>query len=77
MWLINPTAGHGIGVGGTGGALRNLIEGNQIEGNAGCGIRFDATASSNVYRNNMLRGNTGGAVCNAGVGNTDAGGNVL
>jgi len=54
-----------------------LIEDNQIQGNAGCGIVFTATASGNAYRNNMLRGNTGGAVCNSGAGTTDAGGNIL
>lgn len=54
--------------------LRNLIEGNQIQGNSGCGLRF-AFAATNAYRNNMLRGNTGGTVC--GVANTDAGGNIF
>lgn len=55
---------------------RNLIEGNQVEGNAACGIRFDATAGANAYRNNMLRGNTGGAICDTGTGNTSEGGNI-
>ena len=54
-----------------------LLEDNQIQGNAGCGIRFDSSSSNNAYRSNMLRGNSGGAVCNSGVGNTDAGGNIL
>jgi len=52
----------------------NLIDGNQIEGNTGCGISFSAGAT-HAYRNNMLRGNTGGTVC--GIANTDAGGNIF
>ena len=54
-----------------------LVEGNQVQGNAGCGIVFASDASGAAYRNNMLRGNTGGAVCNSGTGTTDAGGNIL
>jgi hypothetical protein len=30
-----------------------------------------------VYRANMLRGNGGGGVCDAGTGNIDGGGNIL
>lgn len=56
---------------------QSLIEDNQIQGNAGCGIVLNSTTLGNAYRNNMLRGNTGGAVCNTGSGNTDAGGNIL
>ena len=64
----------GIFVTGTG--ARNLIDGNQSEGNSGCGLTLFA-GSLNAYRNNMLRGNTGGGVCGTLVGNTDAGGNIL
>jgi len=64
-----PAPKPGIGVSGA----RNLIERNQLEGNVGCGINFPF-ALGNAYRNNMLRGNTGGAVC--GAANTDAGGNL-
>jgi parallel beta helix pectate lyase-like protein len=52
----------------------NLIEYNQVQGNSGCGINF-VNAGSHAYRQNMLRGNSGGAVC--GSANTDAGGNIL
>jgi len=57
---------------------RNLIEGNLIGGTTpGCGLQFNgAVATDNSWRNNMLRGNTGGAVCDTGTGNTDAGGNI-
>ena len=56
---------------------RTLIEGNQVEGGTGCGLLFPvgSPATGNAYRNNMLRGNTGGAVC--GIAQTDAGGNIL
>lgn len=59
---------------------RNLVESNLIEDStSGCGIRFFGAASvSNAYRNNMLRNNSGGAVClSGGATATDAGGNVL
>lgn len=52
---------------------RHSVVGNQSEGNGGCGITFTASSSSS-YRENTLRGNTGGSVCGAA---TDAGGNVL
>ena len=55
------------------GGSNNLIEYNQIQGNSGCGINF-ATSGAHAYRQNMLRGNSGGAVC--GAANTDAGGNI-
>jgi len=72
--VIQGGSGDGVSVS----TLRNLIEGNQIEGKAGCGIRFTGTppASDNVYRNNMLRGNSGGALCGNVAGNTDGGGNI-
>jgi hypothetical protein len=59
---------------------RNLVEGNQIGGAApGCGIIFyGAAALDNSYRNNMLRGNGGGAVCfTGGATATNDGGNVI
>jgi len=67
------TGDGGIAVQGS----RNLIERNQVEGGAGCGLNFPAfsPATGNAYRNNMLRGNAGGAVC--GSAQTDAGGNIL
>lgn len=58
-------------------ATQSLIEGNQIQGNVGCGLVLGAGTSANAYRNNMLRGNGGGTVCNTGAGNTDAGGNIF
>jgi len=53
---------------------RNLIEGNQIEGGASCGVSFQS-GSANAYRGNMLRGNSLGGIC--GLSNTDAGGNIF
>ncbi len=53
---------------------RNLVEQNEAHGNAICGIEFTATATNSAYRDNMLRGNTGGAVCGTA---TNAGGNIL
>ncbi|PYS94224.1 MAG: hypothetical protein DMF50_12715 [Acidobacteria bacterium] len=50
----------------------NLLDGNVSEGSGNSGIALSGTG--NAYRNNMLRGNTGGAVI--GVA-TDAGGNIL
>lgn len=62
---------------------RSFVEGNLSESNVpydslspGCGITFNSSlADGHVYRNNMLRNNPGGAVCN-GSGATDAGGNI-
>ena len=54
----------------------NVIENNIIRGAQGCGLSFTSTARKNSYRGNMLRGNIGGPVCDAGTGNTDDGGNV-
>jgi hypothetical protein len=53
---------------------RTLVDNNQAQDNTGCGVNF-ANAGAHAYRNNMLRGNTGGGVC--GAANTDAGGNIL
>ena len=54
-------------------ANRILVDRNVLELNSGCGLFFGS--SGNAYRDNMLRGNTGGAVC--GNANTDAGGNII
>jgi parallel beta-helix repeat protein len=69
--IVNSNGSDGIAVL----SARNLFEGNLIEDNAGCGLNFFPSAAGNAYRNNMLRNNTGGAVC--GTANTDAGGNIL
>ena len=69
--VLKGNRSDGLSVGG-GIGLDNLIEGNQIDSNTGCGIRF--SGADNAYRDNMLRGNAGGAVC--GIA-TDAGGNIL
>jgi parallel beta-helix repeat protein len=71
--ILGAGTGHGIWVYQ---GQRNLIQGNEIEGNAGCGIALDASSGENAYRKNLLRGNSGGAVCDSGTGNTDAGGNI-
>ncbi len=68
--VLVGNGGPGIGISGS----RNLVEGNQVKDNAGCGMNFTGTATENAYRNNMLRGNAGGAVCGPA---TDAGGNIL
>jgi parallel beta-helix repeat protein len=63
----------GIRIGGS----RNLIEGNHVcEQQAGAGLEFVAPGGNNAYRNNMLRGNPGGAVSDP-FANTDAGGNIV
>ena len=67
--MLASNGGAGLGVSGS----RNLIEGNQVKDNAACGISFGPPGTENAYRNNMLRGNAGGAVCGAA---TDAGGNI-
>jgi len=67
---------HAVGNGGDGlyvTSFHNLIEDNTSEANTGYGLYF-VNAASNAYRDNMLRGNTAGAV--GGLPNTDAGGNV-
>lgn len=66
---VSGAAQHGILVGGS----RHVVEGNQLEGSGGCGIFINASATS-AYRDNMLRGNAGGAVCGTA---TDGGGNIL
>lgn len=52
---------------------RNLVEQNEAHGNTLCGIRFSSTAPNGAFRDNMLRGNAGGAVCGPA---TSAGGNI-
>lgn len=49
----------------------SLVEDNLVEGRGGCGLSFQGTGIA--YRGNMLRNNTGGAVCGSA---TDAGGNI-
>jgi len=51
----------------------NHLEGNEAVGMGGCGIDFAASVT-NIYRNNILRGNLGGATC--GVAATNGGGNI-
>jgi hypothetical protein len=63
MMLENVTSGNvnaGIAIADAL-ARRNLLDGNLSEGNALCGISSGTTG--NAYRSNMLRNNTGGAVC--------------
>ena len=70
--LVAKTTGDGFFVQGA----RNLLDGNQAEGNTGCGIDF-ITNTAHAWRNNMLRGNGAGLeVCNGAGGNTNAGGNI-
>ncbi len=73
---VSNNTGHGISVFG---GPANIVEGNLSQGHfnaiyGDCGLYF-GSANGHVYRNNVLRDNTGGAVC--GSVNTDAGGNVL
>jgi hypothetical protein len=69
VFALNVTQGVYVG------AARNLIEANQIDGNSGCGLQF-STSGNHAYRDNMIRGNGGGSVCNPGFA-TDGGGNIL
>jgi len=71
--VTNRNGNNGIRVFGT----HNHLEGNQALGNTGCGISLEASSQSNNYRNNVVRTNTGGGVCDSGTANTDAGGNIL
>ncbi len=69
--FISATGGHGIFAGGS----NLIIDDGKIAGSTGAGIWFDRPG--HIYRNNILRGNMGGAVAGPGVaGTTDAGGNV-
>lgn len=67
---------HAVGNAGDGfhvASHHSLIEDNTGERNTGYGLYF-AAVGAHAYRNNMLRGNTAGAV--GGSANTDAGGNL-
>ena len=74
--IANQNGSHGINIGTALAVARNLLEGNQTQGNSGCGINF-ANTSSHIYRNNVVRTNSGGGICGGGAPNTDAGGNIL
>ena len=69
--LVARNGRDGISVGGS----NLLVQGNKAGENVGAGIRFDT--SNHIYRDNILRGNRGGAVAGDGAADvTDAGGNV-
>jgi parallel beta-helix repeat protein len=67
---VSNNAGEGVYITST----FNVVEDNHLESN-GRSLQFTPTAQNNVYRNNVLRGNTNG-VLDQGVNNTDSGGNV-
>lgn len=67
--VVTGAGEHGIVAQGS----RHVIERNQVEGSVGCGLSF-ASGTGSAYRENMLRGNTGGTACGPA---TDAGGNIL
>ncbi len=72
--VLTGNGGHGVVTDGN----RALLEGNVTGANGGCGISFRfgfSVPEENAYRDNMLRGNTGGGIC--GFPNTDAGGNIF
>lgn len=69
--LVNRNQSAGIFVGGS----NNLVDGNRVGHNSGAGIHFDNASGPHIYRQNILRGNTGGAI-GGDETNTDAGGNV-
>jgi len=73
--IASDNGSHGLTIGIAAAGSRNHLEGNQTQGNAGCGINFSNT-NSHLYRNNILRTNTGGCVCGAGAPIIDAGGNI-
>jgi hypothetical protein len=50
---------------------RNRFEGNQSQGNGGCGFNITGTVAS-IYSNNTFANNTGGNICGTGI---NAGGN--
>ncbi len=66
----NDNSNDGIYVSGT----DNYVFDNMCHGNAGYGIRF-GDGNGHAYRDNMLRGNSLGAV--GGAPNTDVGGNIF
>jgi parallel beta-helix repeat protein len=72
----NASNNTNIGIVVVEGSVRNLIEGNVINDNAGWGIYFMISTDGCAYRNNMIRGN-GVAVGETIPGaSTDAGGNI-
>lgn len=66
--VVNDNGGDGIHAQGD----NVLVDRNQCRGNGQCGIRFSTT--THAYRDNMLRGNSGGATCGSIA--TNAGGNI-
>lgn len=73
--VANGNTTHGIHFW-NGGAEDSLVSGNQLSGNGGVGIWYDVSDSGQAYRNNMLRGNAGGAVEDSTGAATDEGGNI-
>jgi len=49
----------------------NQVIGNLLVGNGGFGLRFEDTATGNVFRGNTARGNAGGRASTCPPGNTD------
>ena len=74
--LADHSGGSGFEVGNGASGARNHLEDNQAQANAGCGINFE-NLNTHAYRNNVVRSNTGGGICNGAAPNTDAGGNIL
>jgi hypothetical protein len=65
-------SGDGIGLGLIPGQRRAHLEGNQVQGNGGCGLNINGAVGL-VYRGNTLSDNTGGSLCGGTAVN--AGGN--
>ena len=74
--LADHSGGSGFEVGNGASGARNHLEANQAQANGGCGINFE-NLNTHAYRNNIVRSNTGGGICNGAAPNTDAGGNIL
>lgn len=76
----NVVSGNGASGGGQPGISvandNNLVDANLITENSGSGIEFLQTAEKNVYRDNMLLGNSVNEVSDAGLDNDEAGANV-
>ena len=73
--ILGYLAGAGTRVSGS----YNQLEANRIDGSTstgGVGISLTSSSSNNIYRNNVLRGNPGGALVDEGTDNTDGGGNI-
>jgi hypothetical protein len=74
--LIMGNVVHGSSDGGISVGSNCLLEANLIEGSSrGCGILLSDTG--NTFRNNVLRNDAGGGVCDLGTNNFDAGGNTF